>query len=164
MLIQKTFHLRMRQDVAKACLADFDTYSRKFVGVDRAALTANSGVHLKFRLPCGYRVEVALGKVPGVNPAQTLFRSFAGNVEALGVLEYFQIKPSLTEIVLTLDYTIASPIFSLLDYMSNSVDKFVNRQLAQIEAYFEPHSISGIPANRNLPAPINGHKIHQQEH
>ena len=100
-----------------------------------------------------------MAEVEGDNPAQTLFRSHRGNLEVVGVLEYFEVKPNLTEVVLTLEYRIHSPIFRILDYIGKGTDRFLNRQLEQIEAYFSYSTGSpGIRADRNLAYPINGHQ------
>ncbi len=156
MLIQKTFHLQMAQEAAKESLTNLAGYKRQFVDVENAALTVDGVAHFQFQLPYGFHGKVDLAEVPGVNPAQTLFRSQGGNVEVLGVLEYFQIKPNLTEVVLTLDYTIVPPVFRLIDYLSSSIDRFLNRQLERVETYFA-RSSPGIRADRNLPEPLNGH-------
>jgi len=156
MLIQKTFHLHMLQDSAKTRLANLSDYRRHFSGVELATLTPEGAAHFVCRLPWGFRAEVELVQVACENPAQTLFRSRRGNVEVLGVLEYFQIQPNLTEVVLTLDYTIASPLFRLIDTLGNHVDRFVNRQLEGLEAHFS-HPAGEPDAESNLPAPINHH-------
>jgi hypothetical protein len=156
MLIQKTFHLQMTQAIAKQRLSYLHGYGHQLVDVEEAALEGDGMAHLRFRLPYGFRGCIDLEEVPGVNPAQTLFRSQGGNVEVLGVLEYFEIEPRLTEVVLTLDYTIESPLFRLIDYLSNGVDRFLNRQLERIENYFS-RSSGGIRADRNLQVPINGY-------
>lgn len=156
MLIQKTFHLHFMQEVARARLANPAGYRWRFVGVEVAEVAADGKAHFVFRLPCGLRVDVELVKLPGENPAQTIFGSSRGNVAVLGVLEYFPIRPGLTEVVLTLDYTICSPVFRLMDYLTHSVDRFLNRQLERLEFHFEQPQ-EGIRADTNLPTPINHH-------
>jgi len=154
MLIQKTFHLHALQEVAKTRLTDLAGYRRQFADVEVAVMTPEGKVHFVFRLPWGFRADVELTQLPGENPAQTLFRSTRGNVEVLGVLEYFQIRPSLTEVVLTLDYTIVSPLFRLIDRWGSGVDRFLNRQLERLETHFG-QPLDGSRADANVPAPIN---------
>ena len=161
MLIQKTFHLQMARDLAKTRLADFAAYYRLLNGVRQAAMMPEGTAHLQFRLPCGFLADLDVSEIPGKNPAQTLFRSSGGNMEVAGVLEYFQIKPQLTEVVLTIDYTIASPVFHVIDCVFNTFDRFLNRQLRQVEEYFN-QPVSGVRADTNLPQPINGHSFKEE--
>jgi len=156
MLIQKTFHLHFVQEVAKARLANPAGYRWRFVGVEIAEVMPEGRAHFVFRLPWGFRVDVELVQLPGENPAQTLFRSSRGNVAVLGVLEYFPIRPGLTEVVLTLDYTITSPFCRFIDYLGHSIDRFLNRQLERLEIHFDQPQ-EGIRADTNLPKPINHH-------
>ena len=86
MVIQKTFHLHVAQEVARARLANPASYRWRLVGVERAEATPEGKAHFAFRLPWGFRVEVELVQLPGENPAQLLFRSIGGNVQVLGVL------------------------------------------------------------------------------
>jgi len=157
MLIQKTFHLGMRSEAARAKLCDLREYRHDLSGVERAAVAEDEGcMHIEFRLPYGFHGNVDLARELGENPAQILFRSRDGNLEVLGVLEFFEIKPELTEIVLTVDYTIDSPFFRLLDYLAHSMERFINEQIERVEAHFA-RPVAGIRADRNLPTPINGH-------
>jgi len=156
MLIQKTFHLHCAQEAARARLANPAGYRWRFAGVETAEVTPEGKAHLAFRLPWGFRVEVTLVQLPGENPAQTPFRSIRGNVQALGVLEYFPIRPGLTEVVLTLDYTVLPPVCRFIDAMGHSIDRFLNRQLAHLETHFA-QPLEGADAETNLPAPINHH-------
>ncbi|MCX6967566.1 MAG: hypothetical protein NTZ46_07265 [Verrucomicrobia bacterium] len=153
MLIQKIFHLHCAQETARARLANPAGYRWRFAKVETADV-ADGKAHFIFRLPWGLRVETELVQLPGENPTQTPFRSIRGNVFVLGVLEFFPIRPGLTEVVLTLDYTILSPVCRWIDSLSHSMDHFVNRQLACIEAHFNqpPESMH---TDRPLPTPIN---------
>ena len=156
MLIQKTFHLHFTQEVAQARLANPADYRWRLVGVEKAEVTPEGKAHFAFRLPWGFRVEVELVQLPAENPAQTLFRSSRGNVAVLGMLEYFPIRPGLTEVVLTLEYTILSSFCRLIDSLSHSIDHFLNRQLERVELHFNQRQ-EGIRADTILPTPINHH-------
>ena len=160
MLIQKTFHLPMARASAKANLTGLGAFRSHLVDVDLAAVTSDGLVHFEFQLPCGLQGSVYLAEIDGNNPFQSFFRSRGGNVEVLGLLEYFEIKPDLTEIVLTLEYTILPPVYRMIDYFIHGTDRFLNRQLEQVEAYFSREPIRGIRADRNLATPINGHAPH----
>ena len=156
MLIQKIFHLHCGQEAAKARLANPAAYRWRFTGVETLETTPEGKAHLVFRLPRGCLVDVELAPLPEAGPAQTLFRSSRGNVKVLGALEYFPLRPGLTEVVLTLDYIFASPFYRLIDSLSRSIDHFLNRQLAHLEAHFA-QPVEGSRADTNLPAPINHH-------
>ncbi len=62
-----------------------------------------------------------------------LFRSVGGDVELAGMVELFEIRPALTEVVLTLDYETLSPLQKAFE----ALDRFLNRQLARIEGCME---------------------------
>ena len=164
MLIQKTFHLGMKAEIAREKLLNLREYRNELVGVEQAAVDDEGVAHFEFHLPYGIRGKVELVRAPGEtdNPAQTLFRSRDGNLETLGVLEFFEIKPDLTEVVLTLDYSFTSPLFRLIDYFSHAMEHFIDRQLERVEAHFA-RPIAGVRADRNLPAPINGNRVFEEE-
>ena len=161
MLIQKTFHLQMTREVAKEKLSNLPDYQRFLMGVQVFRDNPEDLTHLQFRLPCGFRVWVDLAEIPGKSPAQTLFRSHHGNIAVSGVAEYFQIKPNLTEVVLTLDYRIGSPIIRLIDFLFEDLDRFLNKQLELVEAHFN-QPVAGIRADTILPQPINGHRLREE--
>ena len=155
MLIQKTFHLGMKGDIAREKLLNLREYRNDFTDVEQATVNADGVAHFEFRLRYGVPGKVDLVRAPGDNPAQVLFRSRDGNMDVLGVLEFFEIKPDLTEVVLTLDYSFTSPLLRLIDYFSHGMERFIDQQLERVEAHFA-RPITGIRADRNLPAPING--------
>ena len=132
-LIQKTFHLHLLLEEAQARLQNLEGYRRQLAGVETADSTPEGGVHLVARLPWGFRADVELTPLPSEHPAQVLFRSTRGNVDVLGVLEYFQVRPGLTEIVLTLDYTIGPWCSRWIDRLAHGLDRFLNRELACLE-------------------------------
>jgi hypothetical protein len=156
MLLQKTFHLPALCEAAQARLADLPGYRRQLTEVYIAVVSPEGRAHFVARLPGGFRADVVLEKVPGGNGTQTLFRSSGGNIEILGVLEYFQIRPGLTEVVLTLDYTIGPFFFRYVDRIGHCMDRFLNRELELVEAAF-----SGSGDTRrlrlNTPARMNHH-------
>jgi len=161
MLIQKTFHLWMARQTAKEKLSDLGEYNRFLAGVEEARLDPEGLAHFRCRLPGGFRARLDVAEIPGKNPAQTLFESHEGNMVVTGVVEYFQIKPNLTEVVLTLDYRFRSPIYKAIDYAFSNVDRFLNRQLQLIEAHFN-QTPAGFRADRSLRQPINGHRLREE--
>lgn len=136
MLLQKTFHLPAFREAAQARLANLRDYHQQLTNMEVTVVSGEGRAHFVARLPGGFRADVELVRVPGGNSAQTLFRSSRGNIEILGVLEYFQIRPGLTEVVLTLDYTIEPRFFRWLDWVAHNMDRFLNRELAHVEAAF----------------------------
>jgi len=136
MLLQKTFHLPALREAAQARLADVRGYHQQLVNMEVAVGPEEGRAHFVARLPGGFHADVELVRVSGGNAAQTLFRSSRGNIEILGVLEYFQIRPGLTEVVLTLDYTIEPWFFRWLDCVAHCMDRFLNHQLERVESAF----------------------------
>jgi len=50
------------------------------------------------------------------------------------MVEFFPIRPNLTEAVLTIDYEPVSSLQKVIEAMATGFDGFLNRQLARIEA------------------------------
>lgn len=109
----------------------------------------------------GYRACVELALVEGEIETQTLFRSANGNIVVIGMLEYFESAPHVTEVVLTIDYLIRSPWHRWIDRMTRGVDALLNRNLTALEAYFSRPS-AGFRADTNLARPINGNTPHPE--
>lgn len=136
MLTQKTFHLQMPWHKARAMLSDIRGYRRKCLYVEDMLTPAKGVVRLLFSLPLRFRGHVDLAIVEGENPTQLLFRSEGGAIQLIGLLEYFEVKPNLTEIVLTVDYVISSRFYRWANYCSRSVDRFLNQNVALLESHF----------------------------
>jgi len=139
MLTQKTFHLPMPWRAAQARLANFREYRRKCVYVEDALTPDRDVVRLLFKLPFRFQGHVDLALVEGENPTQLLFRSQGGTIQLIGLMEYFEVQPDLTEIVLTLDYVITPRLHRWLNYATRSVERFLNLNLALIEAHFRTY-------------------------
>ena len=75
------------------------------------------------------RLDAAPQSTLGGDPNRMLFRSIGGNVKLAGMIEFFSIRPNLTEVVLTLDYEVVSALRKVTEV----VDRFLNWQLAKIE-------------------------------
>lgn len=83
----------------------------------------------------GFHTEVELLTLPSDDPCQTLFRSTRGDMEVAGMLEFVPIRENVTEVQLTIDYKLKSPIHRLFDAITACFDCFLNAQLRRIEAH-----------------------------
>lgn len=160
MLIQKTFHLPMARGEAKSSLAQVQQFWRNFSGVQRAEMTDPGTARFTVRLPFGFSAWCVMVDVPSQSPMQTLFRTTAGNIEVLGVVEFFEIRPRFTEVLLTVDYDVQPLWYQLADRLTHCMERWINEQIVQVEAYFSKRG-AGIKANRSLRTPINGHGPHE---
>lgn len=135
MLIHKIFHLRQPVTEARERLRELGTFSssEKDFDVHCARIEPEGIGRLEFNGRQGERVSADIEEVPGDDPNRILFRSVEGTVELAGIIELYQIRPNLTEAVLTVEYEALSPLKKALEAMSIALDRFLNRQLACIE-------------------------------
>jgi hypothetical protein len=135
MLIHKIFHLRQPVAEARERLLELGTFtsSEKDFEVQCSRIEPEGVGRLEFKSRQGERVSADIEELPGDDPNRILFRSVKGTVELAGMIELYQIRPSLTEAVLTVDYDAASPWLKAIEAMSITLDRFLNRQLHRIE-------------------------------
>jgi uncharacterized membrane protein len=137
MLIQKTFHIKKSLNDTKASLANIQAYRRELEGVNRAVITADGIAHFEIETGAGFGAAVDLAEIATGSENEILFQSLGGDMEISGMVEFFEIRNNLTEIVLTLDYSIKSSVLRAVDSLTGSVDHFLNRQLSRIQMHFE---------------------------
>jgi len=139
MVINKIFHLHQPLPKARESLRKLDTWSASEKDI-HCSVTESEGLgHVEFQLPQSNPILADIQEVPGQDPTRILFRSVRGNLELAGLIDLVQIRPNLTEAVLTLDYQLVSPIQKAVE----SVDRFLNRLLARIEICM--HTSSAVP-------------------
>jgi hypothetical protein len=139
MLIQKIFHVRLNLLETKARLAKLHWDRRALQNVQVAILDDDAGAHIELTPANGFHARVKLRTLPSDDPCQTLFRSTGGDMEIAGLLEFVPIRENFTEVQLTIDYEIKSPIHRFLDALTACVDGFLNAQLRRIEAQLAGH-------------------------
>jgi len=136
MLINKIFHLRQPLPEARRRLREFGNWTGSKGDAEmNCSMIEHEGIErFEFSPRPGERVSADIQELPGDDPNRILFRSVGGNAEVAGMIEFFPIRPNLTEVVLTLDCDDAvSPLQKAFD----TLDRFLNRQLARIEGCME---------------------------
>jgi len=123
MLITKIFHMHQSAPQARDLLRQYDTWNPSENDLNR--------------------IITDIQEVPCDEPNQLLFRSVRGSLELAGLIELFEIRPNLTEVVLTLDYEPVSPLQKAFD----AIDRFLNRQLARIEGCMSRARSAGAPSS-----------------
>lgn len=113
------------------------SYRRQFDRVTKAVVTADGIAQFRFEPGLGYPLAVDLAEVPGGDENTTLFRSTGGNLEVAGMIEFFQVRENLTEVVLTIDYQLKAPLARVVDALGHVLDRFLNEQLHRMQAHFE---------------------------
>jgi hypothetical protein len=136
MLIQKIFHIRLNLLETKSRLLALHREEQGWQDVEVGKITPDGRTQLRFKPADGFQAQVELLALPSENPCHTLFRSTGGDVEVTGLIEFVPIRSNVTEVQLTIDYNIKSPLHRLLDRVTASFDRFLNRQLRRIEARF----------------------------
>ena len=136
MLIQKIFHVHVGLEAAKAQLTNLRACRRLFEGVTAATVGPEGNSHVEFETGNGFAASVDLAPLASDDPNQVLFRSVGGNIELAGMVEYVPVREHLTEVQLTVDYAIKSPVHSVFDAVTSSVDRLLNRQLQRLQPHF----------------------------
>jgi hypothetical protein len=133
MIIHKIFHMHQPVTEARKRLRDFGTWkaSEKEGDVQCTVMEQERIGRFEFRTEQGNDILADIQEVAGEDPNNILFRSVRGDLELAGLIELFEIRPNLTEVVLTVDY---EPV-SALQKVFEGVDRFLNRQLARIEEW-----------------------------
>ncbi len=160
MLLQKTFHVRDDLARTESRLHDLRSYRRALEIVDVSSLVGGGSVRFAFVCGNGFHANLELEALTSEAPHQTLFRSVGGNIDVAGMFEFIPIRADLTEVQLTVEYTIKSPIHSVLDAVTGSLDRFLNRQLRRLQANLasEPHEPSaGRTVHADLWRPLLAH-------
>ena len=155
MLIQKTFHLHQSASKARNNLADIASYRRELSEVRELSVTAEGTGRLEFTPRHGQKiaadfVEASCEKLPGCH----MFRSVKGNVEFVGMFEFFQVKENLTEVVVTIDYQLGSRAQRMMDWVTSSTERFLDRQIERIQIHFD-----GMHASSHAPASATAHAM-----
>lgn len=154
MLIQKTFHIHQSVTETRRSLANVSAYQRHLAGVKEARMTADGKGHIEVTPGFGQTISADFAEVPcEKSDGCVTFRSRGGNIQFAGICEFFQVKENLTEVVVTIDYRLVSPLHRAVDWATSAMEHFINRQLEQIQIYFDGmHAASHRAVSRELPA------------
>src|SRR5205814_10719970 len=137
MLLQKTLHMGQSLADCKARLASIHSYRRQFVMVTKATVTSSKTVDFCFRGPFGFQAHTVLLAADSYSPDEVAFESVGGNIELTGIVDFTEIRPNCTEIMLAVHYEIRNKLFAWLDRRLHFVDSFVTAELRSIRAHFE---------------------------
>lgn len=162
MLLQKVLHVHHDLEETKACMANLHGYRRELEGCRKAVVTADGIGRFEFTTGTGFAAQVEVQELPSSRPDQVLFQSIGGNVEVAGLIEYLAIRPHLTEVQITLEYSMKSPMQGMLDAVTGAFEKCVNRQLQRIQGHFEgvctfPAALSHQPMQFAIDQPLLAH-------
>ena len=137
MLLQKTLHMGQSLPDCKNRLVNIHSYRRQFVMVTKATVTSSKTVDFSFRGPLGFEAHTVLLAIESDSPDEVAFESVGGNLDLMGIVDFTEVRPNCTEIMLAVHYEIKNKFFAWLDRRLNFVDVFVNRELRSIRAHFE---------------------------
>jgi len=123
MLIQKVFHVRQSIDNARERLSDCRYFS------DRFSAFLRGSCHLEF--------------LPTEESHQMLFQSTGGEVELCGMMELLPIRDRLTEVHLTIEYEIQTPLRRTLDQMLGVMNRRSNEIIMEMKREMDDAEDSG---------------------
>jgi uncharacterized membrane protein len=134
MLLQKIFHVRRNLAETKASLGNLHQYRRHLEGVQKALVTADGVAQFDFVTNTGFRAHFVATELPADDENQILFKSTAGNVDAAGLIEFYEIRPGLTEVQITVEYSIGSALQRVIDGLTSGFERYLNRQVRRLQA------------------------------
>ncbi len=137
MIIQKVVHAHLTPAETREKLLHLWGYRHHLSGVEKACIRQNGQSVWQLEIGNGMRAELELEYFFGDHPGQILFRSTAGNLNIVGMLEFTEIRADLTEVELAIEASFQSPVARMVDRMTNGLDRFLDRQLRGIRAYLE---------------------------
>lgn len=133
MFIHKIFHLHKPLEEARRTVTELGALRE--LAKNNARFDEDGTGHFEVKTKFGQRISADIRQVPGNEPNQLLFQSVGGDVELAGMIEFVPIRDNLTEVILTLDYEVASSFQRAFDLLTSSLDRFLNRQLTRLELY-----------------------------
>lgn len=157
MFIQKIFHIHQSVDETKSRLSNLQIYRRHLEGFKKAIVTADGVAQFDGVTSNGFHAHAVVVELPTEEPNQVLFSSTAGNVELAGLLEFFPVKDDLTEVQLTLEYAIKSPVHSVLDAVTASMERFISKGIANLAAAVNGSPNVAVPSCKSSPARFLAH-------
>jgi len=105
----------------------------------------------------GFQGPFHLELLPTDDKHQVLFRSTGGGTELCGLMELLPVRDHLTEVQLTLEYEIPSPLGRALDRLLGMMNRRVNRQILEMRRQLDddtaPDASAGFEPARLIPLP-----------
>lgn len=138
MFIHKIFHLNQSLEEARNRVTVFGAF-RELTN-HSARFDDNGTGHFEVKTRLGQRISADIRQVPDADPNRLLFQSVGGNIDLAGMIEFVPIRANLTEVVLTLDYEVASSLHRAFDLLTTTLDRFLNRQLTRLELCLQSSS------------------------
>ena len=138
MFIHKIFHLHQPLQESRRRVTEFGAF-RELMNHGSHFDEDGTG-HFEVKTRLGQRITADIRQVPSEDPNRIVFHSVAGNVDLAGMIEFVPIRENLTEVVLTLDYEVASSLERAFDMLTSTLDRLLNRQLTRLELCLQPVS------------------------
>ncbi len=132
MFIQKTLHVQKTLEETKSRVLALPFHRRNWDGLQHVEFR-NGAAEVEFEAALGVGIFALIQELPSDNPDEILFHTCDGNISVVGMIGFALVKEGLTEITLTLDYTVQDPLAAFINRITGALDRFLNAQLAIIE-------------------------------
>jgi uncharacterized membrane protein len=143
MILHKLFHTNHSAEDTQRILFNLESYRDRLPGVEQADFTGHGISHWSFRMPFGAHLHAVMTETLENDGRSLVFKSLDGNLEAFGMISFHEIRPNLTEVEITFDYQLRSPVLRVLDRMFHFSDRFICQQLQHIRQYFSEIAAAG---------------------
>jgi hypothetical protein len=100
----------------------------------KAIITADGVAEFECEVDSQLDLQAVLVELPSDDQNQVLFQSTVGNVRVAGMLELSPIKPGVTEVQLTVEYTLCSLVARAVDFCTKRVERYVEGALRSLQA------------------------------
>ncbi len=133
MFFQKVFHVHSPLAETKRQLGQLTKLRSRLPGLNKAVITADGVAQFECAVEEGLALHAVLVELPTDEANQVLFKSTVGNVRVAGLLELSAIRPEVTEVQLTLEYSLRSFAGRVLDLCTRKVERYVDDSLRALE-------------------------------
>jgi hypothetical protein len=134
MFFHKVFHIHQPLAETRRQLTQLATFRSRLPGLKKAIVSADGVAEFECEVDPQLELQAVLVELPTDDANQLLFRSTVGNVRVAGMLALCPIKPGVTEVQLTVDYTLESLLARALDFCTKRVERYVEGALRSLQA------------------------------
>jgi hypothetical protein len=133
MFFHKVFHIHQPLAETRRQLTQLATFRSRLPGLKKAIVSADGVAEFECEVDQQLDLQAVLVELPTDDANQLLFRSTVGNVRVAGMLALCPIKPGVTEVQLTVDYTLHSLVARALEFCTKRVERYVESALRSLQ-------------------------------
>lgn len=134
MFFHKVFHIHQPLAETRRQLTQLATLRSRVPGLKKAVITADGVAQFECEVDPQLDLHAVLVELPSQDENHVLFQSTLGNVQVAGMLALCPITPGVTEVQLTVEYTLRSLVARALDFCTKRVERYVESSLRALQS------------------------------